>query len=112
MGHMRARTLLQAGLLAFGLALAPSAARAQDPEPLHPMPIVPWGARVQPEEPSKPDAEQPDADSSWPRVIRGQAGGGMYEPGIPDPIIPAPIGSSHPERGGLYFGGQFVLMRM
>jgi hypothetical protein len=104
MGHMRARTLLQAGLLAFGLALVPSAVRAQTPEPVN---LVPWEANAQPEE-----LARPAADFSWPRVIRGQAGGGMYEPGIPDVIIPAPIGSSHPERGGPYFGGQFVLMQM
>ena len=76
---MRARTLLQAGLLAFGLALVPSAARAQAQEPVN---LVPWAARAPVEEPANPEA-----DFSSPLVVRGQAGGGMYEPGLPDPII-------------------------
>jgi hypothetical protein len=78
---MRGRTLWLAGLVAAGLTLAPVAARAQDPEPLSGGGAIPDVFSVR--------AQTPDGE-------------------IPDWEVPVPLGHNPANRGGFYFGAEFI----
>lgn len=85
---MRTRTGWLA-LLTVGLALTPTAARAQAPDAL----------------PGLPPPRAP--------IFRGQIGGPPLDYDVPreDPINPLPLYHDRPETGGFYVAGEFVFMR-
>jgi hypothetical protein len=81
---MRGRTLWLAGLVAAGLTLAPAAARAQDGGPDPDGRLIPDALTVR--------AQTPDGE-------------------LPDYEVPLPLGHPPANKGGLYFGAEFMYFR-
>ncbi len=87
---MRVRTLWLTGLVAAGLTLVPAAARAQDGGPM----IV------------DPAALNPELARDL-LTFRGQNDDGA----LPDTEVPLPLGHNPANKGGFYFGSEFVYFR-